>query len=191
MGDGKQLLRNYRPPIAVGGRAHPRLGPAAWPRRRPPAADPHRKRRGTLFLSIFRAYIARCRRKPAMAINGRRNKPIGPGGGTRRLHQRGRNRIDEGVKGVLLLGMVPPLSGQTHSCKRQLCSGGLGCVSSPENRIEALTVKLRQAGFGGTWQQKPPLSPRYLLRHRARPSFERFNCRSRKATPLIGHNAIA
>jgi hypothetical protein len=26
---------------------------------------------------------------------------------------RGRNRIDEGVKGVLLLGMVPPLSGQS------------------------------------------------------------------------------
>ena len=26
------------------------------------------------------------RRKPAMAINGRRNKPFGPGGGTRRLH---------------------------------------------------------------------------------------------------------
>ena len=25
----------------------------------------------------------------------------------------GRNRIDEGVKGVLLLGMVPPLSGQS------------------------------------------------------------------------------
>jgi hypothetical protein len=25
--------------------------------------------------------------------------------------RRGRNRIDEGVKGVLLLGMVPPLSG--------------------------------------------------------------------------------
>jgi hypothetical protein len=24
---------------------------------------------------------------------------------------RGRNRIDEGVKGVLLLGMVPPISG--------------------------------------------------------------------------------
>ncbi len=30
-----------------------------------------------------------------------------------RLHRRGRNRIDEGVKGVLLLGMVPPLSGQS------------------------------------------------------------------------------
>ena len=26
---------------------------------------------------------------------------------------RGRNRIDEGVKGVLLLGMVPPLSDQS------------------------------------------------------------------------------
>src|SRR5215813_5691579 len=44
---------------------------------------------------------------PAMEINRRRNKPFGPGGGTRRLHQsptvrfglwRGRNRIDEGVK---------------------------------------------------------------------------------------------
>ena len=51
-----------------------------------------------------------------MAINGHRNKPCGPGGSTRRLHHpswRGRNRIDEGVKGVLLLGMVPPLSGQS------------------------------------------------------------------------------
>lgn len=55
-----------------------------------------------------------------MAINGRRNKPFGPGGGTRRLHQKGipvpfrwgRNRIDEGVKVALSLGMVPPSSGQ-------------------------------------------------------------------------------
>src|SRR5438105_13111549 len=46
-----------------------------------------------------------------------------------RLHWWGRNRIDEGVKGVLLLGMVPPLSGQIHSCKRQLCSGCPGCVT--------------------------------------------------------------
>ena len=63
--------------------------------------------------------------RPAMAINGYRNKPIGPGGGTRRLHHKplmagcqaagrrggfcwGRNRIDEGVKGTLSLGMVPP-----------------------------------------------------------------------------------
>jgi hypothetical protein len=73
------------------------------------------------------------RRKPTMAINVCRNKPIGPGGGTRRLHhspcrglRRGRNRIDEGVKGGLLPGMVPPLSGLTYSCQRQLCSG-CGC----------------------------------------------------------------
>ena len=86
-----------------------------------------------------------------MVINRHRNKPIGPGGGTRRLHQFGwclvitaahgrpqgliacsaaeswkgfaehkpvwgRNRIDEGVKGALLPGMIPPLSGQTYSC---------------------------------------------------------------------------
>jgi hypothetical protein len=42
---------------------------------------------------------------PTMAINGLRNKPIGPGGSTRRLHQIflafwGRTRIDEGVKDV-------------------------------------------------------------------------------------------
>lgn len=58
----------------------------------------------------------------AMAINGHRNKPIGPGGSTRRLHHLrpaqtershwGRNRIDKGVKGVFLLGEVPPLSVQ-------------------------------------------------------------------------------
>jgi len=54
-----------------------------------------------------------------MRINEHRNKPFGPGGGTRRLHpsassgalRRGRNRIDEGVKGDLSSGMVPPLSG--------------------------------------------------------------------------------
>ena len=55
-----------------------------------------------------------------MEINDRRNKPFGPGGSTRRLHQnpqpfigfwRGRNRIDEGVKGVFFPGIVPPLSG--------------------------------------------------------------------------------
>src|SRR5712691_11015153 len=51
---------------------------------------------------------------------------------------RGRNRIDEGVKGVLLLGMVPPLSGRTHSCKRQLCSACSGRVSGLKYRTEAL-----------------------------------------------------
>ena len=96
-----------------------------------------------LFSSTFSAYIDGCRGNPDMAINGRRNKPIGPGGSTRRLHQnpnlrhedglwRGRNRIDEGVKGVFLLGMVPPLSGLFHSCQRQLCSGCSGCVTQSE-----------------------------------------------------------
>jgi len=57
-----------------------------------------------------------------MVINGQWNKPIGPGGGTRRLHHKtkvvcqfvlcgGRNRIDKGVKIALLPGIVPPLSG--------------------------------------------------------------------------------
>jgi len=76
----------------------------------------------TLFFSTFSPYI-RGAGSPAMEINCRRNKPFGPGGSTRRLHQnpligrhasgfrRGRTRIDEGVKGVFFLGMVPPLSG--------------------------------------------------------------------------------
>ncbi len=53
-----------------------------------------------------------------MVINGSRNKPIGPGGSTRRLHHpshrddlRGRNRIDKGVKVGFLPVMVPTLSG--------------------------------------------------------------------------------
>src|SRR5256885_1354717 len=40
---------------------------------------------GSSFLNLPRLYW-RCRRKPDMAINGRRNKPFGPGGSTRRLH---------------------------------------------------------------------------------------------------------
>src|SRR3954468_2264872 len=87
-----------------------------------------------LFSSTFAAYITPAvPQGPTMAINGRRNKPIGPGGSTRRLHpcsllarlpfhlagsvrpkgrtgrlhRRGRNRIDEGVKDVLLPEMVP------------------------------------------------------------------------------------
>src|SRR6266513_2019989 len=72
-----------------------------------------------LFFSTFAPYIEGAG-SPAMEINCRRNKPFGPGGSTRRLHpsplliggfRRGRNRIDEGVKGELFLGIVPPLSG--------------------------------------------------------------------------------
>ena len=54
-----------------------------------------------------------------MEINCRRNKPFGPGAAPGASTKpaadarvsAGRNRIDEGVKGVFLPGMVPPLSG--------------------------------------------------------------------------------
>ena len=110
----------------------PSCRPALAPTRPPLAGDLPPAGGGDrgigLFSATFCAYIRSCRRKPDMAINTRRNKPFGPGGSTRRLHQfqesgvgrfrpapdpslRGRNRIDEGVKDVLLLGMVPPLPG--------------------------------------------------------------------------------
>src|SRR6266705_3546513 len=94
----------------------PKLGgpPSPGPPRQVPLAR-------SFFVNLAPLYSGG-RRKPAMAINGRRNKPIGPGGSTRRLHRCsgpralnrkrfalhrwGRNRIDEGVKGALLLGMV-------------------------------------------------------------------------------------
>src|ERR1041384_4162423 len=41
-----------------------------------------------LFFARIGAYIQFCRRESTMAINGLRNKPFGPGGGTRRLHPR-------------------------------------------------------------------------------------------------------
>ena len=110
----------------------PAANPETWPRfrtARPAQAKPGSACvprpfgrvafHGTVFLNLC-PYIGGAG-SPAMEINGRRNKPFGPGGSTRRLHQspaasrggfrRGRNRIDEGVKGVLFLGMVPPLSG--------------------------------------------------------------------------------
>ena len=47
------------------------------------------RRSHALFSPTLCAYIEKCRRESAMAINGRRNKPIGPGGSTRRLHHQG------------------------------------------------------------------------------------------------------
>src|SRR4051812_50079298 len=78
-----------------------------------------------------------------MAINGRRNKPIGPGGSTRRLHpcsllarlpfhlagsvrpkgrtgrlhRRGRKKIDEGGKEVLFPEIVSPQRGKPQLAK--------------------------------------------------------------------------
>src|SRR3989304_2251822 len=48
----------------------------------PAAPQPHPR---PLFLNPQPLYSS-CRGNPAMAINGRRNKPFGPGGSTRRLH---------------------------------------------------------------------------------------------------------
>src|SRR5580700_6636708 len=55
-----------------------------------------------LLSATICAYIPWCRRKPDMAINGRRNKPFGPGGGTRRLHH-----FPEDLRQVV----GPPLTG--------------------------------------------------------------------------------
>src|SRR6516162_1002386 len=56
-----------------------------------------------LFSATICAYIVQCRRNPAMAINGRRNKPFGPGGSTRRLHQfRSRSSEDSNQRTLLI-----------------------------------------------------------------------------------------
>src|SRR6185295_5489383 len=47
-----------------------------------------RSRATEAFLNPASPYIINCRIRPAMAINGHRNKLIGPGGSTRRLHPR-------------------------------------------------------------------------------------------------------
>src|SRR5215213_5529482 len=55
-------------------------GPGRWPSRNDGGGAP--------FLLNPRAPILPLpAARPAMAINGRRNKPIGPGGSTRRLHR--------------------------------------------------------------------------------------------------------
>src|ERR1700683_889132 len=59
---------------------------AAIPNLRGVHGDTRNGLRGSFFRNLLRLYSSR-RRKPAMAINGRRNKPFGPGGSTRRLHQ--------------------------------------------------------------------------------------------------------
>jgi hypothetical protein len=101
-GHGRKLERGFRPIRRVPGPFHTSN-----------AAEP------ALSFSTFAPYIEGAG-SPAMEINCRRNKPFGPGGSTRRLHpsplliggfRRGRNRIDEGVKGELFPGIVPPLSG--------------------------------------------------------------------------------
>jgi len=52
----------------------------------PPSPRKRGEGDGSFVGNLLRLYSF-CWRKPAMAINGRRNKPFGPGGSTRRLHQ--------------------------------------------------------------------------------------------------------
>jgi len=77
-----------------------------------------RARKPPLEISRHNAYICLVT-SVTMAINTARNKRCGPGGGTRRLHQSpalsaavgGETGSTRVVKGTLLLGIVPPLSG--------------------------------------------------------------------------------
>ncbi len=50
-----------------------------------------------------------------------------------------------------------------YSCKRQLCSGSRCCVSSNKDRKLSPGALQRQAGFAGTWQQKPAFSQTCLF----------------------------
>src|SRR3954447_280576 len=54
--------------------------------REPIPREPRNGRSKHLLFETFAPYIGSAG-SPAMEINGRRNKPFGPGGGTRRLHQ--------------------------------------------------------------------------------------------------------
>ncbi len=57
--------------------------PAAWPACYRPAISS-----GLIFPTGHGTAILVTAGSPAMAINGYRNKPFGPGGGTRRLHHK-------------------------------------------------------------------------------------------------------
>src|ERR1700733_7034133 len=99
----------------------------------------------TLSFSTFAAYIGGAG-SPAMEINCRRNKPFGPGGSTRRLHQNPPKKRDSrvsagakqdrrGRKGRVFSRYGSADIGPCNSCKRQLCSGCSGCVTQSERPI--------------------------------------------------------
>lgn len=82
------------------------------------------------------------------------NNRLGPGGGTRRLHQFSRSLRACGAetgstddqRGQLSLGELPPLSVHDHSCQRQPCSGGAGRVSGSQYQNEALALSRARRG---------------------------------------------
>src|ERR1700733_6621893 len=96
-----------------------------------------------LFFPAFASYIGGAG-SPAMEINGRRNKPFGPGGSTRRLHpsppampqvSAGAKQDRRGRKGRVFSRYGSAVIGLCNSCKRQLCSGGSGRVSGLKNQV--------------------------------------------------------
>ena len=130
-----------RPPAAnLGGMVKSRT---ALPARPSPVRRFHGRKRGlsALFFSTFAPYIEGAG-LPAMEINGRRNKPFGPGGSTRRLHpspNQSRWRVSAGAKqdrrgrkGRVFSRYGSAVIGLCNSCKRQLCSGCSGCVTQFE-----------------------------------------------------------
>src|SRR5581483_950074 len=96
-----------------------------------------------LSFSTFAPYIEGAG-SLAMEINDRRNKPFGPGGSTRRLHQNplkrplkewvsaGAKQDRRGRKGRVFSRYGSADIGPCNSCKRQLCSGCSGCVTQFE-----------------------------------------------------------
>src|ERR1051326_143701 len=69
----------------------PRIGAFA------PRDYPRRSAERSFFVNLPCIYGGG-RREPAMAINGRRNKPFGPGGSTRRLHPSPGGKVWAGAK---------------------------------------------------------------------------------------------
>jgi hypothetical protein len=113
---------------------------------------PSRSAPPALFFSRLAPYI-RGAGSPAMEINGRRNKPFGPGGSTRRLHpspplmlrvSAGAKQDRRGRKGRVFSRYGSAVIGLCNSCKRQLCSGCSGCVTQFERpSLKSWWVKLR------------------------------------------------
>ena len=105
--------------------------------------SPAKRPSQALFFSTFAPYIEGAG-LPAMEINCRRNKPFGPGGSTRRLHQSPPHRLRvsagakqdrRGRKGRVFSRYCSAVIGLCNSCKRQLCSGCSGRVSGLKNQV--------------------------------------------------------
>ncbi len=110
--------------------------------------------------------------RTAMAINGSRNKPFGPGGSTRRLHHSpaaraqghscgassrnlqpdgcraaaGAKQDRRGCKGYPFARHGSAVIGPKHSCQRQQCSGCCRRVSGAGSQTKALALSRVRRG---------------------------------------------